>query len=258
MDLGIANRTAIVTGGSRGLGRQIALSLAQEGCNIAICARDGQRLSETAKEIEALGVKVTTVEVDITDASAAEMIVSAAQAIGPVEIMVNNVGGGSRGGPTLEKTTDEELLEALQLNLLAATRLIKLVTPSMRESQWGRIVSVASIWGREYGGTIGYMTAKAALIAMSKHLALELAADNILVNTIAPGSIKFPGGSWERFESSQPAEVVSRFIETNLPMGKFGWPEPVGDLVTYLCSDRAGMITGTSINIDGGQGRSLL
>ena len=258
MDFGIANRTAIVTGGSRGLGRQIALSLAQEGCNITICAREGQRLSETAKEIEALGVKVATVETDITDAGAPERIVSAAEAIGPVEILVNNVGGGSRGGPTLEKTTDQELLEALQINLLAATRLIKLVTPSMRQSQWGRIVSVASIWGREYGGSVGYMTAKGALIAMSKHLAIELASDNILVNTIAPGSIKFPGGSWERFESSQPTEVVSRFIETNLPMGKFGWPEPVGDLVAYLCSDRVGMITGTCINIDGGQSRSLI
>ena len=258
MDLGLANRSALITGGSRGLGRQIALSLAHEGCNITICARDGKRLAETAKEIEDLGVKVVSIETDITTDGAPEMIVSAAQTIGPVDILINNVGGGSRSGPTLETTTDQELQQALQLNLLVAASLIRLVTPSMRSAQWGRIVSVASIWGREYGGTVGYMTGKAALIAMSKHLALELASDNILVNTIAPGSIKFPGGSWERFESTQPEEIVSRFIETNLPMGKFGWPEPVGDLVAYLCSDRAGMITGTCINIDGGQTRSLI
>lgn len=258
MDLGLANRNAIITGGSRGLGRQIALSLAHEGCNITICAREVKQLSETAKELENLGVKVASVEVDITDPEAPEMIVSAAQDIGPVEILVNNVGGGSRGGPTLEATTDQELQDALQLNLLAATRIIRLVTPSMRNAHWGRIVSIASIWGREYGGSVGYMTGKAALIAMSKHLALELAPDNILVNTIAPGSIRFPGGSWERFATTQPEEVVARFIEANLPMGKFGWPEPVGDLVAYLCSDRAGMITGTCINIDGGQTRSLI
>ena len=258
MDLGLSNRNAIITGGSRGLGRQIALSLAQEGCNITICAREPKQLSETAKEIEALGVRVASVEVDITDPDAPEMIVSAANSINPLDILINNVGGGSRGGPSLEATTDQELQEALQLNLLAATRLIRLVTPSMRAAQWGRIVSVASIWGREYGGTIGYMTGKAALIAMSKHLAIELAPDNILVNTIAPGSIRFPGGSWERFATTQPEEVVSRFIETNLPLGKFGWPEPVGDLVAYLCSERAGLITGTCINIDGGQTRSLI
>ena len=258
MDLGLANRNAIITGGSRGLGRQIALSLAQEGCNITICARDATRLFETTREIEELGVKVASVKIDITEPDAPQMIVAAAQTIGPVDVLINNVGGGSRGGPTLEETTDQELQDALQLNLLAATRLIRLVTPSMRSAHWGRIVSVASIWGREYGGTVVYMTGKAALIAMSKHLALELASENILVNTIAPGSIKFPGGSWERFESTQPEDVVSRFIETNLPMGKFGWPEPVGDLVAYLCSDRAGMITGTCINIDGGQTRSLI
>ena len=102
------------------------------------------------------------------------------------------------------------------------------------------------------------MTAKAALIAMSKHLAMEVAQYNILVNTVAPGSIQFPGGGWDNFVKNQTADVVERFTETNLPMGRFGWPEPVGDLVTYLASERASLITGTCINIDGGQSKSLI
>ena len=146
----------------------------------------------------------------------------------------------------------------MQLNLYGAVRLIRLALPGMKERRWGRIISIASIWGREYGGGIGYMTAKAALIAMSKHLAMELAPYNILVNTVAPGSIQFPGGGWDNFSRNQSQETVERFVETNLPMGRFGWPEPVGDLVTYLASERAGLLTGTCINIDGGQSKSLI
>ena len=105
---------------------------------------------------------------------------------------------------------------------------------------------------------MGYMVAKAALIAFSKHLAIEMAAYNILVNSIAPGSIRFPGGTWDKFALTQPPLAVERFKEVNLPMGTFGWAEPVGDLVAYLASDRAGLLTGACINIDGGQSKSLI
>ena len=256
--MSLSERVAIVTGGSRGIGLATAAALHEAGAAVMICGRSVEALTEAASGLVG-GAPVATAQADLQQQDEAERVVRATlDKLGGLDILINNVGGGSRGGPSLEATTDQELQEALQLNLLAATRLIRLVTPSMRAAQWGRIVSVASIWGREYGGTIGYMTGKAALIAMSKHLAIELAPDNILVNTIAPGSIRFPGGSWERFATTQPEEVVSRFIETNLPLGKFGWPEPVGDLVAYLCSERAGLITGTCINIDGGQTRSLI
>jgi 3-oxoacyl-[acyl-carrier protein] reductase len=128
----------------------------------------------------------------------------------------------------------------------------------MRERGWGRIVSIASIWGREHGGTLAYMSAKAALIAATKHHAVELAKDGITCNTVAPGSILFPGGVWDRFVSSQPKETVAAFVAENLPLGRFGWPEPVGDLVAYLASERAGLITGACINVDGGQSKSLI
>jgi 3-oxoacyl-[acyl-carrier protein] reductase len=102
------------------------------------------------------------------------------------------------------------------------------------------------------------MAAKAALIAATKHAALRLAKDGITANSVAPGSILFPGGSWERFTKTQTKDVVADFIKNNLPMERFGWPEPVGDLVAYLASERAGLITGACINIDGGQSRSLI
>ena len=128
----------------------------------------------------------------------------------------------------------------------------------MKASGWGRVVNVASLFGREYGGALSYMTAKAALIAFSKHMALSLAAHNVLVNTISPGSIAIPGGRWDNFQKTGTPEEVHEFISRHLPMGKFGWPEPIGDLVAFLCSDNANLITGTSINIDGGQARSLI
>lgn len=257
MDLGIAGRTAIVTGGSRGLGRQAALSLAREGVHVAICARGEETLERTAAELRSLGVKALGVVADVTrPADTARLFEAAARAFGKVDILVNNA-GGSRGSD-LERTSDEDIEEAFRLNLFGALRLTRLAVPGMRERRWGRVITISSIYGREHGGGLAYMSAKAALIAATKHLALRLAKDGILVNSVAPGSILFTGGSWERFTVTQPKEVVDDFIKNNLPLGKFGWPEPVGDLVAYLASERASLITGTCINIDGGQSRSLI
>ncbi len=258
MDLGITGRVAIVTGASRGLGRQAALSLAGEGVRLVVCARGVERLEETALELRAAGAEVVVVEADATVTADLERLFAAAvAAFGQVDIVVNNVGGRSGNGG-LEATSDAELERAFDLNVIGALRLIRLAIPGMRERRWGRVVNIASIFGREHGGpTIGYMTAKAALIAATKHLALELARDGILVNSVAPGSILFPGGSWDRFVTTQTPEAVEEFIRTNLPMGRFGWPEPVGDLVAYLASERAGLIAGACINIDGGQSHSL-
>ena len=257
MDLGIKDRVALVTGGSRGLGRQSALALVREGAKVAICARDEETLNKTVEELEALGGSAIGITVDITEsASSQELHRRVAGQLGPIDILVNNVGGG-RGGDVLE-TTEEQFKDSLDLNLFGALRLMKLVIPDMQAKKWGRIINISSIFGREYGGRVACMTAKAALIALTKHMALTLAKDGILVNSVAPGSIAFPGGSWDRFQREQSPETVKEFIDRNLPMGKFGWPEPVGDLVAFLASERASLITGTSINIDGGQSRSLI
>ena len=258
MDLGIKGRVALVTGGSRGLGRQAALALSREGCRVAICARGAEGMNETVEEMKGLGLDVVGVQADVSTAEGTETFYQeSVKTFGKVDIMVNNV-GGTRGGRDFDTITDQDWQDTLDLNLLSAVRLTRLGLPGMKERRWGRIVNIASIWGREFGGGLTYMTAKAALIAFSKHMAISLAPYNVLVNTLAPGSIQFPGGGWERFVNGNSEEVVQEFIARQLPMGKFGWPEPVGAMIAFLCSERADLITGTSINVDGGQSRSLI
>ena len=258
MDLGIAGKTALITGGSRGLGRQCALSLAEEGVNVAICGRTARTLDQTVAELEARGVKSMSVEADVSDVGGIDALHrKVVDGLGPVDILVNNV-GGSLSREDIAGTSVDDFMATFDLNLFGGFQLMKLVIPHMQHQSWGRIINISSIWGREHGGNISYMSSKAALIGATKHAALSLAKDGILVNSIAPGSISHAGGSWERFQREQSAEVVEDFIARNLPMGRFGWPEPVGDLVAFLSSDRAGLITGACILVDGGQSHSMI
>ena len=258
MDLGIKGRVALVTGGSRGLGRQCALSLAGEGVNVAICGRTAGTLDATVGEIKSKGVNAVGLVADVSDVSVADSLhQQVVEALGPVDILVNNV-GGSRARSDIVGTSLEDFKGTFDINLFGGFQLMKLVVPHMRQRRWGRIINIASIFGREHGGNIAYMSAKAALIGATKHAALSLAPDGVLVNSIAPGSISHPGGSWERFQSDNPPDVVKSFIEQNLPMGRFGWPEPVGDLCAFLASERASLITGACIVVDGGQSKSLI
>ena len=258
MDLGIAGRVALVTGGSRGLGREAALSLAREGVNVAICGRTRATLDATVEEIRAHGVTSTGVVADASDVGGMESLHSrVVDELGPIDILVNNA-GGSRSRADFPEVDLDDYKATFDLNLFGGFQLAKLAVGHMREQQWGRILNVTSIYGREYGGNVSYMSAKAALIAATKHMARSLIKDGVLVNSIAPGSISHSQGSWERFQNENAPEVVSDFIEHNLPMGKFGWPEPMGDLVAFLASERAGFLTGACIVIDGGQGYSLI
>ncbi len=258
MELDLGGKVALVTGGSRGLGRHCALSLAREGADVAICGRTPQTLEAAAAELAALGARVATVVGDVGERSDIGRIHAAATAaLGPVDILVNNV-GGTRSREDISGTGLDDFAGTFDLNLFGGYELTRLALPHMRERGWGRIINIASIWGREYGGNISYMAAKAALIAATKHAAVSLGRHGILVNSIAPGSISHPGGTWERFQRDSPPEAVRDFIDRNLPLGRFGWPEPVGDLVAFLASDRAGMITGACIPVDGGQGISMI
>jgi 3-oxoacyl-[acyl-carrier protein] reductase len=129
----------------------------------------------------------------------------------------------------------------------------------MQARKWGRVINISSIYGREHGGpSAPYMTAKAAMIAVTKHAALTVAKDGVTVNAVAPGSILFPGGGWERWMKNNSEETVRDFIKSNLPMGKFGWPEPIGATVAFLASRQADLIAGACINVDGGQSHSLV
>jgi 3-oxoacyl-[acyl-carrier protein] reductase len=132
-----------------------------------------------------------------------------------------------------------------------------MVAPGMRERRWGVIVMISSIYGREMGGSASYQVVKSAQLSLAKAMARELAPDNVRVLTVAPGSISFPGGSWWRRQQEDP-EGMARFVASDMPLGRFGRAEEVGDVVAFLCSDRASLVTGACIPVDGCQGHSLI
>ena len=257
MDLGLTDRVAMVTGGSRGLGIHIASTLAREGCRLSICARSREDLDTTLREFDHQGYEACGTVADVTDIQdGGRFYQDTLNSLGHPDILVNNV-GGRRGSTDFQETTMEQFQEGLEVNLMSAVRLSKLVLDHMKDQKWGRIINISSIYGREHGGSIDYMTGKAGLIAFSKHLALQMAPFNVLVNSVAPGSIDFPGSTWDRFQKTQSSATVEEFVNRNLPMGRFGWPEPIGEMVAFLASDKADLVTGTCVNVDGGQSKSL-
>lgn len=254
MDLGLKGKTALVTGASRGIGNRIALELANEGANLCICGRTEETLKEAAAQVAATGVEVETFVGDITETATADAFVAAAAARfgSPVHVLVNNV-GGSVWTPFAE-ITDEEWLHVFNLSFFSAVRVTRAAFAGLEEAG-GSVVNVSSIFGRENGGPISYNAAKSAMISMSSNLAIEGAAKGVRVNSVAPGSIIFPGGSWERRQKADP-EGMAKFVEANIPGGRFGTPEEVAAVVTFLASSKASWVLGTCLNVDGGQAKS--
>ena len=221
-----------------------------EGCHVAICARDGTRLSEAAAK---LGAAVFAQTADVAKPGQVEAFIAAtASHFGGLDILVHNAGGG--GGAGLE-APDAEFTQSFEVNALAGLRAARAAVPLMRRQRRGRIIFIASVYGRESGGRPGYNLAKAAEISLAKALSRELAPDNILVNSVAPGSLLFPGSSWERRQQADP-QGIAAFVKSDLPLGRFGSPEEVAAVVVFLASDRASLVTGACWTVDGGQSRS--
>ena len=258
MDLALTGKVAIVVGSSRGLGLAAAKALAAEGCHVCICARGDARLRDAAAEVGAVsgdGGRVLPVPADVSRLDGVQKVVDeTVAAFGGIDILVNNV-GLARGGGLLE-TSDEQWQEAVEQTVFPAVRASRLAVPHMRRRGGGAIIIVASIWGREAGGRVTYNAVKAAEISLGKSLALELAPDNIRVNSVSPGSILFEGGSWWKRQQADPAGIAG-FVARELPFGRFGTPEEVGDVIAFLCSRRASWISGTSVVVDGCQSRAF-
>ena len=254
MELGLREKVVLVTGASRGIGRAIAEAFADEGCRLCICARGRQTLEEAAGALRRRGAEVLAVAADVTQPDQVERVVQAAlEHYGRIDVLVNNVGGSTGAG--IAETSDAEWQQGLELNLLSSVRMSRAVVPIMKRQGGGAIIMISSIYGRESGGRMVYNAAKAAQISLTKAMARELGGQGIRVNTVAPGSILFPGGGWERRLQADP-EGMTRFVQQEMPYGRFGRPEEVASVVVFLASERASLVNGACIPVDGAQGRS--
>jgi len=249
MDLGIRERTALVIGASRGLGRAIAASLAREGARVAICSRSVQALNEAAVEIKG---EVRPFEADTEDLERlAELPGQVAKELGPVEILVTNSGGPPSGG-TLQNELGE-WRDAYTSLVLAPRILIEAVAPGMRERRWGRIVNVGSSSTRQPIPELTLSNVhRAAAVGFFKTLATELAPDGITVNTVATGMF-----ATERLaDMGGSLDAAREIAEQSVPAKRLGEPAEYGDLVAFLCSNRAAYLTGAVIPLDGGMVRA--
>jgi 3-oxoacyl-[acyl-carrier protein] reductase len=256
MDLALTDKVALVTGSSRGLGLASAMALAAEGCRVTLCARTEATLKQAADAVgRAAGApdRVLTVVADVTRQGDLETIVTrTVDTFGGLDILVNNV--AAAGGAGLLETSDDDWQDAVNRTLMPTIRASKLAVPHMLRRGGGTIIIIASIFGREAGGRMTYNAVKAAQISLGKSLAQQLAASNIRVNSVSPGSILFEGGSWWKRQQQNP-EGIAQFVSQELPFGRFGRPEEVGDVVAFLASSRASWISGTSVVVDGCQSR---
>lgn len=251
MDLGLHGSRALITGGSRGIGFAVADALAAEGAAVGIVARDSGGLAVAARQLARHGSPVATAAADVTDTAMLNRAVSdIAVALGGLDHLVANVGGTVGGN--LADSGPGDFTATFALNAGHAAELIRAGLPHLRTSGGGSVVIISSITGMRPAPRTSYAVAKAAEIHLAATAAAELAAANIRVNALSPGSILFPGGGWDTFQKDNPA-VFATFLETQFPLGRLGRPEEVADVAAFLLSRRASWITGANIVVDGAQ-----
>ena len=241
----MAGKRVIVMGGSRGIGRSIALAFAEAGASVSICARSPEPLEAARREIEACGVLAHCAPVDLVDAAAiAAYVPAAAAALGGLDVLVNNASG-------FGQADDEEGWAAsLSVDVLAVVRASQAALPLLAPGS--SIVNIASISAlRASARAAPYGAAKAAVMHYTASQAKVLARRQIRANCVAPGSVEFPGGVWDRRRSDNPALYQATLAQ--IPFGRMGRPEEIAAVVLFLASDAAGWITGQSLVVDGGQ-----
>lgn len=261
MQLGLAGRVALVTGGSKGIGKAVATALAREGVHLALCARGATELDTAAEEIRTLGVKALSVPTDMTDPAAVERFVAAAaNHYGHIDILVNNAVTSAQN--TFAALSDEEFRYHIDVKLMGYIRCARAVWPHMRARRWGRIVNVAGMTARivtDFRMTNGVVNS--AVTNFTKHLAEQTGKDGITVNAVHPGYTWTPRlegilRRWAELENISFEEACSRRC-AEIPIGRFIQPGDLANLILFLCSDAADAITGQAIAVDGGSGRSI-
>ena len=253
MDLELTGKLCLVSGASRGIGKAIAHALAREGGRIAAVARGQADLDALIRELPGAGHFAIVADAATAEGAAAA-VDGCVAALGGIDVVVTVVGKSfARAASAMD---DADLAASLDANLWSAARVAQRAVPHLTARGGGSITMISSIWGREAGGAPGYNIAKAAVIALAKALARDYAKHGIRVNSIAPGSILFPGGGWDRRRTADPAGIAA-FVEREIPFGRFGTPEEVAEVVAFVASARARWITGACIPVDGGQGRGF-
>ncbi len=247
MQMNLSGKRVVVAGGSKGIGRSIALGFADAGAAVSICARGRAALDKTSAEIVSRGVKAHAGECDLADKDAiATYIAAAADSLGGIDILVNNASGFG--------ATDDETgwAKSLDIDVMATVRASHAAIPFIEKASGGAILNISSISGfRASTRTAPYAAVKAALINYTMSQALMLAPKRIRVNAIAPGSIEFPGGMWDDRKTSNPK--LYNAILRSIPWGRLGRPEEIANAALFLCSDAASWVTGQTLTVDGGQ-----
>jgi 3-oxoacyl-[acyl-carrier protein] reductase len=247
MHMNLKGKRVVVAGGSRGIGRSIALGFAAAGAGVSICARGRAALDATSAEIAAQGVKLHSAICDLADKDAiATYIGAAADSLGGIDVLVNNASGFGAADDEAAWT------KGLSVDLMATVRASQAATPFIEKSGGGAILNISSISGyRASARTPSYAAVKAALINYTMSQALMLAPKKIRVNAIAPGSIEFPGGIWAERKSANPQ--LYQAVLRSIPWGRLGKPEEVANAALFLCSDAGSWVTGQTLAVDGGQ-----